>query len=184
MVLFTCSFVFAGALDFKVQDIDGKDKRLSDFKGKTILIVNTASKCGYTPQYKSLEALYEKYKAKGFVILAFPANNFKSQEPGTNEEIKNFCSTNYKVSFPLFSKISVAGNDTHPLYKFLTTESGFNGPIAWNFTKFLVNPQGQVIARFESKVDPLSEQVVREVEKSLRVPRVSKKEMVKKEFDK
>ncbi len=167
MLLSVVSASAAGIFDFKLKDINGKIRNLSDFKGKTLLIVNTASKCGYTPQYKSLEALYEKYKDKGFVVLGFPANNFKSQEPGSDEEIKNFCMLNYKINFPLFSKISVSGADTHPLYKFLTTESGFNGPIAWNFTKFLVSPDGRVLARFEPKIDPMSDEVVAAVKKSL-----------------
>ncbi len=138
-------------LDFHVKDIDGKDVDLAKYKGKVLLIVNTASQCGYTPQYKDLQAIYEKYKDQGFEVLAFPANEFGSQEPGDNQQIKEFCSTNYKVSFPLFSKIVVKGEGIHPLYAFLTSEQTnpkFAGKIAWNFAKFLVNRKGEVIGRF------------------------------------
>ena len=179
-VFFTCLFISlivlesdnmpanaANVYDFKVQTIDGQEKSLADFKGQAILIVNTASKCGYTPQYKSLESLYEKYKDKGLTVLGFPANNFMFQEPGTNAEIKNFCFLNYKVSFPMFSKISVSGPDMAPLYKYLTAESGRNGPIKWNFTKFLVASDGNVIARYEPKTDPLNPEVVAKIEESL-----------------
>ena len=152
---------------FAMKTIDGKEQKLSGYEGKALLIVNTASQCGYTPQYKSMETLYEQYKAKGLEVLAFPANNFKGQEPGTNEEIKDFCWRNYKTTFPLFSKISVAGNDRHPLYRYLTTRPGFAGPITWNFNKFLIDPTGKVVARFDSKVDPLAATVVDELEKIL-----------------
>ena len=150
---------------FKMRDIDGKLVDLSQYKGKVLLIVNTASRCGFTPQYKSLEALYEKYQQKGFVILGFPANNFMGQEPGTNEEIKKFCSLKYKVSFPMFAKISVAGGDRHPLYQYLTTRPNFNGPISWNFNKFLIDQQGHVVARFDSGVDPMSPDITTAIEK-------------------
>ena len=153
--------------DFTMKTIDGKDQSLADFKGKAVLIVNTASLCGHTPQYRSLETLYKRYKDQGFVVLAFPENNFKNQEPGTNEEIKKFCDLKYHVTFPVFSKISVKGEDIAPLYLYLTTKLRFNGPITWNFNKFLVNPQGQVVARFDSKIDPLDPQVVEEIKKSL-----------------
>ena len=146
--------------DFTVQTIDGQSKSLADYKGKALLIVNTASRCGFTPQYKGLEALYQQYKDKGFEILAFPANNFLGQEPGSNEEIKKFCALKFNTTFPLFAKISVGGNDIHPLYAYLTKESGFNGSISWNFNKFLIDPSGKVIARFDSKVDPQSPKVV------------------------
>ena len=129
---------------------------LASYKGKVLLIVNTASQCGLTPQYKDLEAMYEKYKDQGFEILAFPANEFGKQEPGTNEEIKEFCSTKYKVSFPLFSKIVVKGKGIDPLFEFLTSDATnpkFAGEIKWNFNKFLVNRKGEVIARFEPKRD-------------------------------
>jgi len=153
---------------FTMKTIDGNEKALADYKGKTLLIVNTASKCGFTPQYKSMQALYEKYKEKGFEILAFPANNFMGQEPGPNEEIKKFCELKYKTTFPLFSKISVKGKDIHPLYQYLTAEPGFNGDIAWNFNKFLIAPDGKVVARFGSKEDPMSETVITEIEKNIR----------------
>ena len=153
--------------NFTMKTIDGKDQSLTDFKGKTVLIVNTASLCGHTPQYRSLETLYKQYRDQGFVVLAFPENNFKNQEPGTNEDIKEFCDLKYHVTFPLFSKISVKGDDIAPLYLYLTTQSGFNGPITWNFNKFLINPQGQVVARFDSKIDPLDAQVVAEIKKFL-----------------
>ena len=157
-------------LEFHVKDIDGKDVELSKYKGKVLLIVNTASQCGLTPQYKDLEALYEKNKDKGFEILAFPANEFGAQEPGTNDEIKEFCSTKYKVSFPLFSKIVVLGKGIDPLYDYLTskeTNPKFAGKIPWNFTKFLVNKKGEVIARFEPKVKPSSKEIETAIEKAL-----------------
>src|ERR1700679_2170504 len=153
--------------NFTMKTIDGKDQSLADFKGKEVLIVNTASLCGHTPQYRSLEILYKQYKSEGFVVLAFPENNFKNQEPGTDKDIEKFCDLKYHVTFPLFSKISVKGNDIAPLYQYLTTQSGFNGPITWNFNKFLINPQGQVVARFDSKIDPLAPQVVAAIEKFL-----------------
>ena len=157
-------------LRFTMADIDGKMVDLAQYKGKVVLIVNTASKCGLTPQYEALQAIHEKYSDRGFTVLAFPANNFKNQEPGTNEEIKSFCTLNYNVSFPLFSKISLKGDDIHPLYQYLTSEDtnpGFAGEISWNFTKFLVNRQGRVAARFEPRTKPDSEEVVEAVEKAL-----------------
>jgi glutathione peroxidase len=150
--------------DFRVRTIDGVEKSLGDYKGKTLLIVNTASECGFTPQYKSLEALYQRYHARGFEVLAFPANNFGAQEPGSNAQIKSFCSTNYKTTFPLFAKISVKGKGIAPVYTYLTKDSGFPGDIPWNFTKFLVSPDGKVIARFEPKVDPLDDAVTAKIE--------------------
>ena len=153
--------------NFTMKTIDGNDQSLADFKGKAVLIVNTASLCGHTPQYRSLETLYKQYKDQGFMVLAFPENNFKNQEPGTDKDIEKFCDLKYHVTFPLFSKISVKGDDIAPLYQYLTTQSGFNGPITWNFNKFLINPEGQVVARFDSKIDPLDPQVVEEIKKSL-----------------
>lgn len=153
--------------DFTMKSIDGQDVPLSTYKGKALLIVNTASRCGYTPQYANLEKLYEQYKDRGFEVLAFPANNFMGQEPGTDGEIKNFCLLKYKTSFPLFAKTSVKGADMNPLYQYLTTSAGFNGPIKWNFNKFLVNPDGQVIARYDSGVDPLAPQLVEQLERIL-----------------
>ncbi len=156
--------------EFTMKDIDGKQVKLDTYKGKVVMIVNTASKCGYTPQYEGLQALYEKYKDKGLVILGFPANNFMGQEPGTEEEIKEFCTTKYKVSFPMFAKISVKGEDQHPLYNFLTnktTDPAFSGDITWNFNKFVLDRNGNVVARFGSKDTPQGDNVVAAVEKYL-----------------
>lgn len=157
-------------LDFKMKDIDGKDVKLNKYKGKVLLVVNTASKCGYTPQYEGLQAIYEKYNAKGFYVLGFPANNFGGQEPGKETEIKEFCESKYKVKFPMFAKISVKGEDQDPMYKFLTskeTNPEFAGDITWNFNKFLVDRSGKVVARFSSKDTPESEKVVQAIEKYL-----------------
>ena len=157
-------------LRFKMQDIDGKTVDLSRYEGKVVMIVNTASKCGFTPQYKALQALYDKYRERGFVILAFPANNFKQQEPGTDSEIKQFCSLNYDVTFPLFSKISVKGGDIAPLYSYLTneeTDPGFAGEIPWNFTKFLLDRHGRVIDRYQPKTAPDDPAVVHKIEEAL-----------------
>jgi glutathione peroxidase len=164
----------ASVLSFQVQDIDGKTVDLSQYKGEVLLIVNTASQCGYTPQYQGLEAIYEKYKANGFEVLAFPANEFGRQEPGTNPEIKSFCTSKYNVTFPLFSKIVVKGKGIHPLYQFLTskeTDPRFAGPIGWNFTKFLVDRKGEVIARFDSADEPDSSKVTRAIETALARPK-------------
>ena len=158
-------------LDFKMKDIDGKEVALKKYKGDVLLIVNTASKCGYTPQYEGLEAIYEKYKSQGFDVLGFPANNFGSQEPGTEAEIKEFCESKYKVTFPMFAKISVKGDDQHPLYNFLTakeTNPQFAGDISWNFNKFLVDRKGNVVARFSSKDTPESDTVKTAIEKYLK----------------
>jgi glutathione peroxidase len=160
----------ASVLDFHVKDIDGKDVDLAKYKGKVLLIVNTASQCGKTPQYKDLQAIYEKYKGQGFEVLAFPANEFGSQEPGNNAQIKEFCSTHYQVAFPLFSKIVVKGKGIDPLYNFLTNQSTnpkFAGEIPWNFTKFLVNRKGEVIARFEPRATPTSAAVSEAIDKAL-----------------
>jgi len=141
----------ASIYDFTVKDIDGKDVSLADFKGKVLVIVNVASKCGLTPQYAEIQAFYDKYKEKGVVVLGFPANNFAGQEPGSNEQIKTFCSTNYGVTFPMFAKVSVKGNDQHALYKWLTHKDQ-NGvveaPVTWNFQKFVVNREGKVVSSF------------------------------------
>jgi len=152
---------------FELDDIDGNPVPLSRFSGNVLLLVNVASKCGYTKQYAGLEALYEKYRDQGLTVLAFPANNFRGQEPGTNEQIKEFCSTAYGVTFPLFAKISVQGDDIHPLYRFLTGLPRFGGDIPWNFTKFLVSRQGEVIARYEPAVDPLDERLVGDIQAAL-----------------
>ena len=157
-------------LDYKVTDIDGKDYDLAQLKGKVVMLVNVASKCGYTPQYTGLEKLYEAKKDQGFVIVGFPANNFKGQEPGTNEQIKEFCTSKYNVTFPMMSKISVKGDDMAPLYKFLTeapTAGAYAGDIEWNFTKFVVDRDGKVVARFKSKVTPESPELTGAVEKAL-----------------
>lgn len=156
--------------DFTVKDIDGNDVKLKKFKGKVALVVNVASKCGYTPQYEGLQAIYQKYKDQGFVILGFPANNFREQEPGTNAEIKEFCESKYKVTFPMFAKISVKGDDQEPLYQFLTSKESnpqFAGDITWNFNKFLVDKNGKIIARFTSKDTPQSDAVTQAIEKAL-----------------
>ena len=153
--------------DFKVVTIDGATKSLGDFKGRTLLIVNTASRCGFTPQYESLEALYGKYRERGFEVLAFPANDFMGQEPGTNEEIQTFCSTRFHTTFPLFAKLSVKGKQIALLYQYLTKDSPFPGAIPWNFTKFLVGPDGQVAARFAPNVDPRSPKVTAAIERLL-----------------
>ncbi|MBF0387870.1 MAG: glutathione peroxidase [Candidatus Omnitrophica bacterium] len=145
----------------------GETISLADYKGKVVLIVNTASRCGFTSQYKGLEELYLRYKDSGFVVLAFPANNFMGQEPGSNEEIKSFCELKYKTTFPLFAKTSVKGLDINPLFKYLTEDSSFKGPVTWNFNKFLIDGSGQVIARFESGVKPLDPEVVAAIEKAL-----------------
>lgn len=152
---------------FTVRTIEGKDRSLGEYRGKVLLVVNTASKCGFTPQYEGLEALYEKYRARGFEVLAFPANNFMGQEPGTDAEIAQFCDLNYKTTFPLFSKISVKGTDIAPLYAWLTKQSGFEGDIGWNFTKFLVGPDGHVLARYGSRTEPRDEKLVAQIEAAL-----------------
>jgi len=148
--------------------IDGTPSNLAAYKDKVLLIVNVASECGNTPQYAGLEELYEKYKDKGLVVIGFPANNFGEQEPGTNEEIKKFCSTNYHVTFPMMSKVSVLGEDKHPLFAYLTEKSGQPGEIKWNFAKFLLDKQGKLIARFPPKLEPLSKEIVTEVETLLK----------------
>ena len=165
MVMTASLFGASNVHEFTLNSIDGKPAPLSAYRGKVVLIVNVASRCGFTPQYAGLEALYEKYKDRGFVILGFPANNFGSQEPGTNEEIKTFCSSKYNVTFPMYSKISVKGDDKAPLYQFLTATGG---EIQWNFTKFLVDKDGKVVARFEPKVTPESPEVAEAIEKALR----------------
>ena len=151
--------------DFTMKDIQGNDFPLAQLEGKLVLVVNVASKCGFTPQYEGLEALYEKYKDKGFVILGFPANDFLFQEPGSNVEIAEFCRLNYGVSFPMFEKIHVRGSHQHELYKYLTDAEGFKGPIKWNFTKFLLNQKGEMVARFASAETP--ENFTKEIEKYL-----------------
>jgi len=157
-IFFALLFVSAPAsvYDFKLKTIDGKDFSLAKYKGKKILVVNTASKCGFTPQYKELEQLAETYKDK-LVVVGFPANNFGGQEPGTDAEIKTFCSDLYKVSFPMSTKVSVKGDDIAPLFKYLTTAENpdFTGEIKWNFEKFLLDENGKLIHRFRSKTIPM-----------------------------
>lgn len=154
--------------DFTVKTIDGKDLPLSTFKGKKVMVVNVASKCGFTPQYAKLEELYTKYGKDNFVIIGFPANNFLNQEPGSNEEIKQFCTLNYGVTFPMMAKISVKGKDMAPLYKWLTekSENGVkDATVSWNFNKFLIDENGKWVACYGSKTSPLSEEIVEWIEK-------------------
>jgi glutathione peroxidase len=176
--LFLSLLIFAGVAmageksiyDFTMNSIDGKPTSLSSFKGKVVLLVNVASRCGYTPQYTALESVYEKYKGRNFVIVGIPANNFGSQEPGTNEEIKTFCSTKYNVTFPMMAKVSVKGDDITPLYQYLTDKSAnpaTGGEIQWNFTKFLVDANGKIVARFEPKITPDSTEITTAIEKAL-----------------
>lgn len=153
--------------DFKMKNIDGKAVSLNRFKGKVLLVVNVASKCGNTPQYAGLEALYTKYKNKGFAILGFPANQFGAQEPGTDSQIKEFCSSTYHVNFPMFSKIVVKGDGIDPLYTWLIANSGSSDDIHWNFEKFLVGRDGKVINRFSPKTQPDSPEVVNAIEAAL-----------------
>jgi glutathione peroxidase len=157
-------------LDFKLKNIEGKEVDLADYKGKVVLMVNVASHCGNTPQYKGLEDLYKKYGKDGFVVLGFPANEFGKQEPGTDTEISEFCKTKYSVDFPMFSKIVVKGEGINPLYDYLTsakTDPQHAGPIQWNFEKFLIGRNGQVAARFAPKTDPESAEVVKSIEGEL-----------------
>lgn len=156
--------------EFSMKNIDGQDVKLDSYKGKVVLIVNTASKCGLTPQYEGLQALYDKYKDRGFVILGFPANNFMGQEPGTEKEIKEFCTLKYKVTFPMFAKISVKGADQHPLYTFLTnakSNPGFDGEITWNFEKFIADKSGKIVARFSPKTTPGDAEIAKAIEAAL-----------------
>jgi glutathione peroxidase len=161
--------------EISVQDMTGKTVKLEAYKGQVLLIVNVASKCGLTPQYKELQALYETHRDRGFTILAFPANNFRDQEPGSNEEIRQFCSDEYGVTFPLFAKISVGGDDIHPLYRLLTKNGG---PIRWNFDKFLVSADGKTIQRFEPKTKPLAEELVETLEKMLKPAQLAQQDPV------
>lgn len=155
--------------EFKPTNINGEETSLEEFEEKVLLIVNTASECGYTPQYEGLQAIYEQYNDQGFEILGFPANNFGGQEPGTDEEIKQFCKVNYDVTFPMFSKISVKGEDQHPLFEYLTAASNpdFTGEIKWNFEKFLIGKDGTLKHRFRSDVEPENEKILRAIETEL-----------------
>ena len=156
-----------GIYDFSAKLNDGKEKKLSIYKGKVLLIVNTASRCGNTPQYKGLQQLYDKYKDRGFEVLAFPCNQFGHQEPGNDEDIREFCDLNYGVEFPLFSKIEVNGENAHPLYKFLKSEKGglLGDAIKWNFTKFLIDKQGNVVDRYAPMTQP--QRIASDIEKQL-----------------
>ena len=172
-MLFCAAAVMAAdktVYDFTLNSIDGQPAPLAAHKGKVVLLVNVASKCGYTPQYSALESTYEKYKDRGFVIVGIPANNFGAQEPGSNQEIKTFCSSKFHVTFPMMAKVSVKGDDITPLYQFLTDKSShpqFGGEIKWNFTKFLIGPDGRVIARFEPEITPDSPPVTSAIEEAL-----------------
>jgi glutathione peroxidase len=172
LVFFAAAVIGAekNVFDYALNTIDGQPAPLSAYKGKVVMLVNVASRCGFTPQYTALEAIYEKYKDRGFVIVGIPANNFGAQEPGTNQEIKTFCQSKYNVTFPMMSKVSVKGDDKTPLYQYLTDKSAnpkTGGDIQWNFTKFLVGPEGQIIARFEPKVTPDSPEVTGAIESAL-----------------
>ncbi len=157
-----------GVHQFTVKTIAGQPKSLADYKGKALLIVNVASECGYTPQYKDLEALHQKYKGQGLAVLGFPSNDFGGQEPGSEAEIKQFCERNYGVSFDLFAKVNAKSEPQEPLYAHLTTQPGFEGAVGWNFTKFLVGKDGKVVGRFASGVKPLSDELTQAVEKALK----------------
>jgi glutathione peroxidase len=157
-------------LNFKMKDLAGKDVDLSNYQGKVILFVNVASQCGYTPQYKGLEALHEKYGKEGLVVLGVPSNDFGAQEPGSNDDIAKFCQANYGVKFEMLAKVPVKGDGQVPLYKFLTskdTNPRFGGPIKWNFTKFLIGRKGDIVARFEPSVKPESKEVTGAIETEL-----------------
>ncbi|HAH25670.1 MAG TPA: glutathione peroxidase [Prolixibacteraceae bacterium] len=163
MVLSTVAFSQKSFYDFKVKDIDGKEFKLSSLKGKKVLVVNTASKCGFTPQYKELEAIYKLYGGDKFTIIGFPANNFGQQEPGTNQEIAQFCEKNYGVTFPIMSKISVKGDDMAPLYKWLTSKSEngvMDSEVKWNFQKYLIDENGRLVDVEYSKVKPDDDKIV------------------------
>lgn len=162
-------FAASNLYEFTPDSIDGKPAPLAQYKGKVVLVVNVASQCGYTPQYAGLEALYEKYKDQGFEVLGFPANDFGAQEPGSNEEIKTFCSRKYNVTFPMYAKSAVKGPGANPLYTWLTDPAAkTGGEIRWNFTKFLIGRDGQVIARFEPATKPDSAEIAGAIDKALR----------------
>jgi glutathione peroxidase len=170
-LLSAAAFAASSVHEFTLDALNGTPAPLANFKGKVLLVVNVASQCGYTYQYEALQALYTKYKDQGFVIAGFPANNFGGQEPGSNAEIGAFCKSKFGVTFPMYSKISVAGKDKAPLYQFLTDKAAnpkTGGEIQWNFTKFLVDRNGKVIARFEPAVEPQSSELVSAVEAALK----------------
>ena len=165
LLMTSASFSASSIHEFTMNNIDGQATPLASMKGKAVLVVNVASQCGYTPQYTGLQTLYEKYKGQGLVIIGVPANNFGGQEPGTNEDIKQFCSRKYSVTFPIMAKVSVKGEDKTPLYQYLTSTGG---EVKWNFTKFLVGKDGKAIQRFESGVSPDSPELAAAIEKALR----------------
>lgn len=167
LALATTSFEPKTMYDFKMDSIDGKATPLSEYKGKVALVVNVASRCGNTPQYEGLEKAYEKYKDKGFVILGFPANEFHAQEPGTNAEIKEFCTKEYGVTFPMFSKIVVKGDGINPLYTWLLANAPYHEDVEWNFGKFLINRKGEVVNRFKPGMKPEDPAVVKAIEDEL-----------------
>lgn len=166
-LLFTSLAHAENFYDFKYTDTNKKVLKLSDFKGKTVMVVNIATRCGFTGQLDDIEKLYQKYKTKNFVVLGFPSNDFLGQSPESNEEIADFCRLKYGATFPIIEKQVVKGEGITPLYKWLTTQKGFEGDIGWNFVKFIVNKEGKVVARFNSKVDPLDKEVTSAVEKVL-----------------
>jgi glutathione peroxidase len=153
--------------DFSAKTIDGRDVKLEDYKGHPLLIVNVASKCGLTPQYEGLEKLNKEYGERGLRVLGFPANEFGAQEPGSNDDIKSFCTSNYGVDFDMFGKVVVKGDGIHPLFEYLTKQSKYAGDIKWNFNKFLVDKNGEVIGRFEPQVEPTSPEVRKAIEQTL-----------------
>jgi glutathione peroxidase len=158
----------SGFYDFTVNTSKGEPKRLSDYRGQVLLVVNVASQCGLTPQYAGLQKLYEEYKDRGFVILGFPCNDFGGQEPGTMQEIEQFCSVNYGVTFPLFEKVRILGDGKHPLYQWLTTNAEPQGDVQWNFEKFLIGKNGSIAARFSPKVTPEDAELRQQIEKALK----------------
>ena len=156
--------------DISVQPIQGESISLNEYRGKTLLIVNTASRCGFTGQYEGLQTLYETYQDQGLVVLAFPSNNFMGQEPGSNESIATFCETRFQITFPLFAKIDVKGKNQHPLYAWLTSKENhpsFGGGVSWNFNKFLISPKGELINRFGSRTAPNQKQLIAAIEQAL-----------------
>lgn len=174
ITLFMLTFSFmdennTSVYEFEPINIDGEETSLQKYEGKVLLIVNTASECGFTPQYEGLQNIFEEYNDQGFEVLGFPANNFGGQEPGSDEEIKQFCNVNYDVEFPLFSKISVKGEDQHPLFEYLTSASNpdFTGEIKWNFEKFLIGKDGELVRRFRSDTEPESDEILKAIETAL-----------------
>lgn len=174
ITLLMLTFSFMGenntsVYEFEPTNIDGEETSLQKYEGKVLLIVNTASECGFTSQYEGLQNIFEEYNDQGFVVLGFPANNFGGQEPGSDEEIKQFCNVNYDVNFPLFSKVSVKGEDQHPLFEYLTTASNpdFTGEIKWNFEKFLIGKDGELVRRFRSDTEPESDEILKAIETAL-----------------